>query len=85
MLAYFDCFSGISGDMTLGALIDLGVPLKYLEDRLNSLPLADIDITVTPVHYKDIMAMSGVSVNATEGFDAFIEKREPVWDESTCW
>jgi uncharacterized protein (TIGR00299 family) protein len=58
MLAYFDCFSGISGYMTLGALIDLGVPLKYLEDRLNSLPLADINITVTPVHYKDIRAMS---------------------------
>ena len=49
MLAYFDCFSGISGDMTLGALIDLGVPLKYLEDRLNSIPLSDFDITVTPV------------------------------------
>jgi len=58
MLAYFDCFSGISGDMTLGALINLGVPLKYLENRLNSLPLADFDITVTPVHQKGISAMS---------------------------
>jgi uncharacterized protein (TIGR00299 family) protein len=58
MLAYFDCFSGISGDMTLGALINLGVPLKYLEDRLNSRPLADFDITVTPVHQKGIRAMS---------------------------
>ena len=58
MLAYFDCFSGISGDMTLGALIDLGVPLKYLEDRLKSIPLTGFDITVTPVHRNGIRAMS---------------------------
>jgi len=58
MLAYFDCFSGISGDMTLGALIDLGVPLTYLKDRLNSIPLADFDITATPVDYNGIRAMS---------------------------
>ena len=58
MLAYFDCFSGISGDMTLGALIDLGVPLKYLQDRLSSIPLKDFDITVTPVHRNGIRAMS---------------------------
>ena len=32
---------------------------------------------------KEMMAMAGVSVNSTEGFSAFIEKREPVWDEST--
>jgi uncharacterized protein (TIGR00299 family) protein len=63
MLAYFDCFSGISGDMALGALIDLGVPLKHLEDRLNSIPLTDFDITVTPVHRNGIHAMS-VSVGA---------------------
>jgi hypothetical protein len=57
MLAYFDCFSGISADMTLGAFIDLGVPLNYLEDHLNSLPHADFSITVSPVHHKGIRAM----------------------------
>ncbi len=32
--AYFDCFSGISGDMVLGACIDLGVPGTYIEEIL---------------------------------------------------
>jgi uncharacterized protein (TIGR00299 family) protein len=58
MLAYFDCFSGISGDKILGALIDLGVPLKYLEDNLNSLLHADFEIAVTPIHHKGIRAIS---------------------------
>ena len=76
MLAYFDCFSGISGDMTLGALIDLGVPLKYLEERLNRLPYADIDITVTPVHHKGIRAMSvSVSVNGDQAVRNFADIR----------
>jgi uncharacterized protein (TIGR00299 family) protein len=34
MLAYFDCYSGISGDMTLGALVDLGVSPRDLEKSL---------------------------------------------------
>jgi pyridinium-3,5-bisthiocarboxylic acid mononucleotide nickel chelatase len=58
MLAYFDCFSGISGDMTLGALIDLGVPVKHLERRLKSIPLKNFDLAVTPVHRNGIRAMS---------------------------
>ena len=33
-VAYFDCFSGISGDMTLGALIDLGVDIDFLKKEL---------------------------------------------------
>ena len=38
-IAYFDCFSGISGDMCLGALVDAGVPLKELERGLKKLNL----------------------------------------------
>lgn len=38
-LAYFDCFSGISGDMVLGAFMDLGVPVEFMEQSLRSLPL----------------------------------------------
>lgn len=38
-IAYFDCFSGISGDMTVGALIDAGLPLDYLQKELLKLNL----------------------------------------------
>lgn len=36
---HFDCFSGISGDMTLAALLDLGVPEGVVQDGLRSLGL----------------------------------------------
>ncbi len=36
-IAYLECFSGISGDMFLGALIDAGVPPKVLEDAVAAL------------------------------------------------
>lgn len=39
--AYFDCFSGISGDMCLGAVVDAGVSLSSLEKALKALPVRD--------------------------------------------
>ena len=38
-IAYFDCFSGISGDMCLGAIIDAGVSTKELEKELKKIPI----------------------------------------------
>ena len=39
-ILYFDCFAGISGDMTVGALLDLGVPPDVLREQLAGLSLA---------------------------------------------
>jgi pyridinium-3,5-bisthiocarboxylic acid mononucleotide nickel chelatase len=36
-IAYLDCFSGMSGDMFLGALVDAGVPTKLFEDTVTAL------------------------------------------------
>ena len=38
-IAYLDCFSGLSGDMLLGALVDAGVSPKLLEDTVAALGL----------------------------------------------
>ena len=46
---YFDCFSGISGDMTVGALIDAGLPVDGLTRALGSLALGDAHIHVDRV------------------------------------
>ena len=54
--AYFDCFSGISGDMTLGAFIDLGVPLSWVKSALFKLPLTGLDLIATPVFRHGINA-----------------------------
>ena len=39
MVLYYDCFSGISGDMNLGAMIDLGVPEDHIRSELHKLKL----------------------------------------------
>ncbi len=40
-IIYFDCYAGISGDMTVGALLDLGVPLDFLRAELDKLKLPE--------------------------------------------
>ncbi|GAA0744069.1 hypothetical protein GCM10008906_28520 [Clostridium oceanicum] len=54
-ILYYECFSGISGDMNLGALIDLGVDKDYLIKELSKLKVSDeYDIKVTTDDRKGI-------------------------------
>ena len=47
--SYFDCFSGITGNMILGALVDLGLDIDELRSKLAGLPLGDHSISVAKV------------------------------------
>jgi uncharacterized protein (TIGR00299 family) protein len=55
-IAYFDCFSGISGDMTLGALVDAGVSIDTLRGELARLDLTGYKITADKVRRSGIAA-----------------------------
>ena len=48
--AYLDCASGISGDMTLGALVDAGADLKAIQSGIHSLGLTDCEVSALEVH-----------------------------------
>lgn len=64
-LAYFDCFSGISGDMTLGALVDAGVPIDHLRSELEGLAVPDWQIRAEKV-WKNGMSATHVKVNTED-------------------
>jgi uncharacterized protein (TIGR00299 family) protein len=64
-LAYFDCFSGISGDMTLGALIDAGFPAELLRAELKCLQVPGWEVTTEKV-WKNGMAATFVRVQTED-------------------
>ncbi len=68
-IAIIDCFAGISGDMTLGALINAGVPLDYLTTEIRKLGLSDFEIKTekTQRHH----------ISATKVDIVFDEKMQP--------
>ncbi|MFA5110244.1 MAG: nickel pincer cofactor biosynthesis protein LarC [Desulfobaccales bacterium] len=62
--AFFDCFAGISGDMTLGALMDLGLTVAELQEVLAALGLKGVAVAahrVTKEH------LTGLKVEITGG------------------
>lgn len=74
---HFDCVSGIAGDMTLGALIDLGVPAKIIrdaiaavglgEDRLHVEEIVKSGIAATNVWVRTSDAVGGEDAEAAKG------------------
>ncbi|MBN1189438.1 MAG: nickel pincer cofactor biosynthesis protein LarC [Dehalococcoidales bacterium] len=65
-IAYFDCFSGCSGDMVLGALLDTGLSLEALADGLKSLGLEGYRLSTQKVKRS--------AISATK-FDVILEDR----------
>lgn len=66
-VAYFDCFSGCSGDMVLGALIDAGLSLDLLEKGLSSLGLSGYRLSAEKVRRSAIVATKfDVATDETE-------------------
>jgi uncharacterized protein (TIGR00299 family) protein len=57
-IAYFDCISGISGDMTLGALVDLGVEANAIEAAVQSMGLPELTIGAEIVNKSGFRAIS---------------------------
>ncbi len=61
-IAYFDTIAGISGDMTLGALIHAGVPLDFLQKELAKLQVTGYSVSTTSVERN---AISAIHVDVT--------------------
>src|SRR2546428_13787375 len=64
---YFDCFSGISGDMTIGALLDLGLDFEYLKTELKKLPVEGYELKASREGRPSLSAMK---------FDVLMEGRD---------
>lgn len=64
---YIDCFSGISGDMMVGALLDLGIDIRVLRDELKKLDVSGYDTVCSEVMAGQIKAKKfDVEVNSPQ-------------------
>jgi pyridinium-3,5-bisthiocarboxylic acid mononucleotide nickel chelatase len=68
-LLYFDCFSGISGDMVLGALVDAGLPMARLKEALGSLAVDGYHVHAEKVLRAGVSATKFVVHDHDHGHD----------------
>ena len=64
IIAYFECFSGASGDMILGALVDAGWPIESLRATLEAMGLDGWELSVTPTK-KGALRSTKVTIRVT--------------------
>ncbi|MCX7986350.1 MAG: nickel pincer cofactor biosynthesis protein LarC [Bacteroidales bacterium] len=67
-ILFYDCFAGISGDMHLAAMIDLGVPYSYIQSELKKLGLSGYQIEIEHVVTHGISAkrLNVLTTDSTE-------------------
>jgi uncharacterized protein (TIGR00299 family) protein len=73
-ILYYDCFAGISGDMNLGAMIDLGVEPEFLREELRKIEIGSYEIQVKKDQRRgifgtkvDVILPSGEGAPAAQG------------------
>jgi len=67
-ILFFDAFSGIAGDMTIAALLDLGVPLLVVERAIAAVPIDGFHMHRGHIHRSGIVASA---------FDVHLESEQP--------
>ena len=65
---FLDAFSGIAGDMTIAALVDLGVPVEVVESAVGALPLHGFHLHFGHAHHSGIVATK---------FDVHVDAKQP--------
>ncbi len=81
-IAYFDCFSGISGDMILGALVDAGLEMERLKAELARLPLSGYTLSAQTVRKRGLRG-THVEVEVSEkGVERHLHEIEEIIEGS---
>ncbi len=74
---YFDCFSGISGDMAMAALIDLGLDQNMVRDELAKLHLSGYELDIKKTHQLSISGTDvTVRLTSQDGAEHFTVNQE---------